>query len=781
MLRFVQRRTENNTSQLEGYPDWLASLLAMRGVDTKEKAEAFLHPSIHQLHDPFLMKDMDKAAAMLKEAILKKTPIVVYGDYDVDGVSSTAMMVLALRSLGATVDYYIPSRHEEGYGLNGQAVNTLADKYRLLVTVDCGITAAKEVAQAKELGLAVIITDHHQLGPELPPADAILNPLMGEYPFRRLCGAGVVLKVLQALGGMPLAEEYLDLAALATIADLVPLNGENRAIAALGLAKMAETRRPGLKALMEAAGILGKEKKGVTAGQAAFGLAPRINAGGRLKSAALGVELLLTEDEKKAVELAQTLNDENAKRQGLEAEIFAQALAQVEAETDFYEDRVLFAAGEGWNHGVVGLAASRLTERFHYPAIVFAVTGEECVGSARSIPGVNIHEMLSTCRDLFLRFGGHEQAAGLTMKTEHLKELKARLSKAIWERCDPQAYIPLREYDLPITLKSVTEDMARRLLQLQPTGFSNPDPVFLLESAQVQDMRLVGRDGAHLKCSLFEGGAMRSAIGFQLGKMAASMPRLTDVLFAPELNEWNGAVTVQCNVKAIRQASDAHLPDGTEEAAGEAILQEILDLAANSNKIHPAPLLADDAILLDALNGAQGTVILCRARKTAERIAHLYGEKLVSTDTLSDRRGFHTLFYPARLSQLLGVWRTVILADGELLPGEADIIAQRCPKARILACPKSDALRELVRPLALTDDALRGLYKTCKAAAYTTLLKLSAEAQLSVVQVKTGLLILSELSLLTFTQEPYSLTMLPPVKRSLSDSRLLNALRALVP
>ena len=778
MLRFAQRRTENVSLLPAGYPGWFASLLAIRGIDTKEKAEAFLHPGIHQLHDPFLMQDMDKAVGLLKDAIRLKTPIVIYGDYDVDGVSSTSMMVLALRSLGGIVDYYIPSRHEEGYGLNEQAMRKLCEKYRMMMTVDCGITAAGEVTLAKNLGMQVIITDHHQLGPQLPLADAVLNPLMGEYPFRRLCGAGVALKVLQALGGLSLAEEYMDLAALATIADLVPLQGENRTIAAVGLDKMANTKRLGLKALMEAAGILSKEKKGVTAGQVAFGLAPRLNAGGRLKSAALGVELLLTEDSEKAGELALILNDENAKRQGLEAEILAKALAQVEAETDFYEDRVLFAYGEGFNHGVIGLAASRLTERYHYPSIVFAITGEECVGSARSIPGVNIHEMISTCRDLFLRFGGHEQAAGLTMRTEHLKELKQRLSQAVWEKCDPAIYIPVKEYDLAVKLSKVTDEMARQLMQLQPTGFSNPDPVFLLANAQVQDMRPIGREGAHLKCTLFEDGALRSAIGFGLGKTAADMPKLTDILFAPELNEWNGSVTVQCNIKAIRQAAGAYFP-ADEDSAAEAVLQEIWALTPNNNKIHPALQPADDALLQDALQGVQGTVILCRTKETAEHLAKKYGEMLYSTEHLSDRRGFHTLFYPARLSELTTAFRTVILADGELLPGETALISQKCPKARILAYPKTAALKALISLLALTDETLRTLYKTVKSMPYTTLIQLSAEAQLSVVQVKAGLFILSELSLLEFSEAPFMITMLPSKKCSLSDSRLLTTLRAL--
>ena len=655
-------------------------------------------------------------------------------------------------------------------------MGTLAGEYGLLLTVDCGITSVREVSLAKELGMRVIVTDHHQLGPELPLADAVLNPLMGEYPFRRLCGAGVALKLIQALGGTPKAEEYLDMAAIATIADLVPLTGENRAIAALGLDKMADTKRPGLKALMDVAGLDGKGRKAVRAGQVAFQIAPRINAGGRLKSASLGVELMLTGDPVRAMELAETLNRENALRQKLEAEIFEQALEQVEAETDFLEDCVLIAMGEGWNHGVIGLAASRLTERFHYPSIVLSKTGEECVGSVRSIPGVNIHAMLSACGDLFLRFGGHEQAAGLTMKAQNVPEMKRRLGRVIKERCDPQAYIPVREYDLALPLHEVTQEMIQMLGMLQPTGFGNPEPVFLLENAQVQDMRPVGREGAHLKCSLFQQGALRSAIAFQMGKMAGAMPERVDVLFSPELNEWNGTVSVQCGIKAIRMAG-AQLPEG-EEAAQTALLQEIRGMTANYFKIPPALAQADESQLLQALDGAQGTVILARAPKTARRISHTYGERLLIADRISDRRGFHTLLYPARLPELTDMWRTVILADGELLPGEAALIAKRCPRARVLVFPRSEELTFFLKPLVLCDDALRRLYKAARSLPGASPVKLAGASGLTPAQLTAGLYILMELALLDFQEKPFSLTMLPAGKCSTDESGLLRALKA---
>ena len=776
MLRFVAKSMPGGIPDAPaGLPGWFASLLAMRGVDTREKAEQFLNPSLQQLHDPYLMRDMDKAVALLREAVQNKTPIVVYGDYDVDGVCAASMMLLMLRGMGARADYYIPNRHEEGYGLNIKAVQKLAGEYGLLLTVDCGITSVREVALAKELHMRVIVTDHHQLGPEVPAADAVLNPLMGEYPFRRLCGAGVALKVIQALGGLDAVQEYLDLAALATIADLVPLSGENRAIAALGLERMACTKRLGIKALMEVAGMDGKDVK---AGQVAFQMAPRLNAGGRLKSATLGVELLTAADPARAMELAETLNGENAHRQKLEAEIFDKALKQVEAETDFLEDRVLIAMEEGWNHGVIGLAASRLTERFHYPSIVLSKTDDECVGSARSIPGVNIHAMLSACSDLFIRFGGHEQAAGLTMKADNVPELKKRLNGLINDRCNPEAYVPIREYDLEIPLREVTEGMARMLKSLQPTGLANPDPVFLVSNAAVQDMRPVGREGAHLKCSLYKEGTLRSGIAFQLGKMAQSMPDRVDVLLSPELNEWNGTVSVQCNIKAICPAVGAQLPEG-EDKAQAVLLQEIRGMMANIYKIHPADIQADEYELAQSLCGVQGTLILARAPNTARRISLTYGDRLHVADKIDDRRGFHTLLYPARLSELGDSWRTVILADGELVPGEASMIEERCPRARVLVFPRSEELTDFLKPLALCDDSLRTLYKAAKAHPGASPDKLALISGLTGARLMAGLHILMEMELLIFTEEPFSFAMLPMKKRSTGESDLLQTLKSL--
>ncbi len=554
MLRFVKRKAPSLT-RAEGLPPWLSELLALRGVDTAQKAQAFLHPSLDQLHDPFLMRGMGEAIGLIQRAINENEAIVVYGDYDVDGVCAAVMMTSALRLLGGHADYYIPSRHEEGYGLNEDAVKKLSEKYRLMITVDCGITAIKETDLAKELGMLVIITDHHQPGPELPLADAVLNPLISGYPFPHLCGAGVALKVLQALGGLGLCAEYIDLAALATVADLVPLLHENRAIAAVGLAAAADTQKVGLRALMEVAGI--QPGSPLTSSQAAYQLAPRLNAGGRLQSASLGAELLLTEDEQRARELALALNEQNEMRRKLEADIVAQAIALVEQDTSFADDAAIVVMGECWNSGVIGLAAGRLVQRFYKPSIVLSQNGEECVGSVRSIPGVNIHQMLSMCKDLFVRFGGHEQAAGLTIPTRHVPEFRHRLNKAIRENCAPEVFIPFAEYDLVLPLSQVDLPMARTLAGLEPTGMGNPEPVFLLHNAQVQDMRPVGRDGAHLKCSLYQSGTLKDAIGFQMGPLAKDLPERTDVLFSPQINEYLGSVKVQCLLKHVLPADEA--------------------------------------------------------------------------------------------------------------------------------------------------------------------------------------------------------------------------------
>ena len=370
MLRFVPKHQQDKQIPPElsalGVPKQLLSLLLDRGIDTPEKIDKYLHPEMTDLHDPMLMQDMDRAVAVIRDAIAKGEEIVVFGDYDVDGVTATAILLTYLRKQGATVSYYIPDRHGEGYGLNLAAVEQIASHAKLLITVDCGITCPAEVARAIQLGMRVIVTDHHQLGPELPVCSAVLNPLLGNYPFRRLCGAGVAFKLVQALGGMEAIGPLWELAAMATIADIVPLLDENRVIVSFGLRAMAATQRPGLIALMESAGV---DMSSVSASDVAFRMAPRINAGGRLALASRGVELLTTRRLDTAREIAAELDQDNTKRRELELDIFSQADEKTRNETDFLTERAIVVCGEGWNPGVIGLAASRLVEKYKWPAV----------------------------------------------------------------------------------------------------------------------------------------------------------------------------------------------------------------------------------------------------------------------------------------------------------------------------------------------------------------------------------------------------------------------------
>ena len=534
-----------------GLPDWFSALLRSRGVTTPAEAETFLSPSLSGLRDPFLLPGMDQTVALLRKAISAGETIMVYGDYDADGVCAVSILLETLHALGASLAYRIPSRHTEGYGLHPEAIREIARKASLLITVDCGISNAEEVALAKELGLTVIITDHHQPPEKLPPADVVMNPLLGGYPFPGLCGAGVALKICQALRGLPGAQACLDLAALATVADIVPLRDENRVIVREGLRRMESTARPGLRALLESAGL----RPPLSADDLAFRLGPRLNAAGRLGDAKLGVHLLLTPDPEKAVRIAGMLETANRTRQDLERTMTASALEGLTPES-LAASHVLLVSGENWNPGLVGLTAGRLCERFHLPVIALSLREDTATGSCRSIPGVNIYRMLSACADLLDHFGGHEQAAGLTLKRENIPLLRDRLEREIASSVPEECFLPSREYDLEVPFRTWTPEALCLLEKLEPTGFGNPPPLFLLRGAEPQSLRRVGRDGSHLRLAVLDTDAsLVEGIAFSLGEVADLMPPRLDLLYRPVRNDFRGRVTVEA------QVSDIRLPD----------------------------------------------------------------------------------------------------------------------------------------------------------------------------------------------------------------------------
>ena len=770
----------------------LLELLLDRGLDTPEKISAYLNPCREDLHDPLLMQDMDRAVAVIRDAIKRNEEIVVFGDYDVDGVTATAILLTYLRKQGATVSFYIPDRHGEGYGLNMAAVEQIASHARLLITVDCGITCPQEVRRARELGMRVIVTDHHQLGPEMPECEAVLNPLLGEYPFRRLCGAGVDFKLVQALGGEEAIAPLWELAALATIADIVPLLGENRVIVANGLADMAVTKRPGLIALMESAGV---EAKSVSSSDVAFRMAPRINAGGRLALASRGVELLTTRRLDTAREIAEELNQDNTKRRELELDIFAQADDIVQREIDFREERVIVVSGEGWNPGVIGLAASRMVEKYKWPTVLLAQQGDVCVGSARSIPGVNIHQALSACRDLFVRFGGHAQAAGLTIKTGLVPELRRRLSQVIREQAAPEAFIPTEEYDLELELSDMTEELVESFSAMQPTGFGNPAPVFCVRGVNTADVRTIGKEGAHLRLRLVQGSDMRNAVAFRMGERARSMPEIIEAVLTLSINVWQERRSVQCELRQFQAylppkafLSECQRREGELDAAMLRALSEGSAAARESGPdTQPMTLEAAMGTLRDELlTGYQGTLLCVHsipALKMANiHLAIIHAQLDYAVFTLSDQRMFNTLLMAPDWENIHCNPRAVVMLDGFVSDAERHRALARFPEARFIEMTGLEQQTAAAAAgLLPQDDALRGLYRVLRQREQmaTTLPVLAAQAGMSESMALCGLYIFRELGLAEFAEQPFSCRLLPSGKVSLERSAVRGRLREL--
>ena len=493
----------------------LAGILAARGITDPTEALTLLAGE-EELSDPMLLTDMDKACARILEAIDKEQTIVVYGDYDVDGVTATALLYQHLKGMGASVKCMLPSREGDGYGLSKNAIQSIHDKgCQLIVTVDNGISALEEAEFAASLGVDLIVTDHHLPHDALPKAVAVVDPRRADdhSPFKGLCGAGVAFKLCAALDGCP-PEEMLDycgdLAAVGTVADVMPLTGENRTLVKAGLKSLQQTDRPGISALLEEVGLGGKP---ITAENVSYAIAPRINAAGRMDNAVTALQLVLCEDEERAAELAHKLNEINVARQETEQEIVKAAQEQLDAEPAILEDRVILIWGRDWHPGVIGIVASRLVEKTGRPVIVVSVDEHgEGKGSGRSVQGFNLHECIASCEDILLRFGGHAMAAGLSVREENLPELRRRLNEWAAREC-AVLFTPPLECDLSIHLDRITVESVRRLEQLAPYGAENPTPVFVLEKAVIDGIFSVS-EGKHCRLRLRQGNASIYAVWF---------------------------------------------------------------------------------------------------------------------------------------------------------------------------------------------------------------------------------------------------------------------------
>ena len=759
MLRIDLTVPEGDAPLFGAMPDWMAGLMYSRGIRSEEEAERFLHPSMDQLLSPTMLHDMDKAVALLRSALNENRRTVIYGDYDVDGVSASAILLEAFGQLGLACEVYIPDRHREGYGLNLPAVEKLAKEHQVLVTVDCGITSVEEVARAKELGMQVIVTDHHRHGDTLPPADAVISPLLGDYSFPYLCGAGVAWKLAMALLGQD-GLRLMELAALATVADMVSLTGENRCIVALGLEKLSATDRPGLRALMNRAGIFGR----VTSEQVGFQIAPRMNACGRMESAGTALEMLTTRDLARAEELALKMEGLNQERKNQEARVLTGALAQVE-QMDLVESKAIVVKGENWNSGVVGLAAGRIAEQYAYPTVALSQEGDVCVGSARSAGDIDIHRALSQCADLLLRFGGHKQAAGLTMRTEHVEEFARRLSRAVAEQTGGMPPEPHIRCDGELTLGQVTEETVKWLDRLEPCGVGNPAPLFLCRDAQPLSMRAVGAEGRHLKCTFQQGNDLRDGILFGGGRWAGKDGGHYQLVMTPILNEFRGKVTAECRLHALQLLPETVAKNPGAEA--DAYLAETVS-------DEPVPLI-DEKTVTDLMAGGQGALLVCRCLETALQWRARFPQADFCLERADDPRAYHAVMLRGTAGNTCASYRHVVLCDGDL--GEGFSYTRACPRAQIMALPVTPAARDMLCAVWVDEEGLRDCCRYLLRNHPRDLTSWASQRGFTDQQAAFALKTLAEIGLIAREEETGRLGLKPGVKRGPEESALYRRVR----
>ena len=555
-----------NLSEALELPPAIVKILLNRGFDSPEAVEKFLNPQLSDLQDPFLLHGMDIAMERVTKALLANERIVIYGDYDVDGITATSLLYIIFNKLGAQVDYFLPNRLVEGYGLSVDGINEVRKHgVELIITVDTGINAIDEVAYANSHGIDVIITDHHEPREILPEAVAIINPKQEQCQFNEeLSGVGVAFKFAQAVHkalGQSETElyEHLDLVALGTAADIVPLVGENRVLTRFGIPQISRTTKPGLKSLTFVSGLMGKD---ISTGQVVFVLAPRINAIGRLGDAKEAIRLLSTRDEVVAQEIARKLDDDNRKRKRIDEDTLNEALAQLEEIADLENDRAIVLAGEGWHLGVIGIVASRIVERYHLPTVMISINDGEGKGSARSIPGFHLCEALNKCEDLLVQYGGHKYAAGLSIEAKNIAEFRKKFIEVSNSELSDEDIQPKLKIDMEIELSEVTDRFMEILEKFAPFGPQNMRPVFLTRNCEVAGRpNVVGNN--HLRLRVRKGSVSIDVIGFGFGDMLGqiSTGSLIDLVYTVEYNTYNNVTRVQLRIKDIKMTVSTMVPD----------------------------------------------------------------------------------------------------------------------------------------------------------------------------------------------------------------------------
>ena len=535
----------------------LATILVNRNIVNEEDINKFLKPTRNDFHDPFLILDMEKAVERIIQAINKQENVTIYGDYDVDGITSITVLKSYLQDRGLEVNTYIPNRLNEGYGLNNNAIDKIAKNgCKLMITVDCGISAIDEINYATSLGIETIVTDHHEPGEDIPKALAVIDNKRKDstYPFRELAGVGVVFKLIQAISiKLGLAEEeylkYLDIVCIGTISDIVPLIDENRVITKLGLMLVKQTRNVGLRAILQVSGY-----NKIDSNTISFGVAPRINACGRIGVAEEALNLFLSKNINQVNELARKLNEHNRVRQETEKDIFESAKKQIE-EKHLDENNTIVVAGENWHHGVIGIVSSKITDMYFKPSILLSFEEDGIgKGSGRSIPGFDLHDALMKCNDCIEKFGGHSMAIGITIKRENFEKLKNKLEQiAIEEHINE--IVPIIKIDAKINLAEVNKEMVESLKELEPFGEGNKMPVFAFKNLKIDSIRALS-EGKHLKLTLKDNNVIVNAIGFNMGSLAEDyrIGDKIDVVGTLEINSFNGMDSIQINMKDIMKS-----------------------------------------------------------------------------------------------------------------------------------------------------------------------------------------------------------------------------------
>ena len=534
----------------------LATILANRNILKEEDIRLFLNPTRNDFYNPFLITDMDIAVNRIIKAIENKENITIYGDYDVDGITSITVLKSFLNDIGVETNTYIPNRLIEGYGLNKEAIDKISKKgCNLMITVDCGISAIEEIEYANSLGIETIITDHHEAGNEIPKAIAVIDNKRkdSKYPFRELAGVGVVFKLIQAIGiTLKLKEEsylkYLDIVCIGTISDIVPLVDENRVIATLGLLLVAQTKNIGLRSIINSSGY-----NKIDSNTISFGVAPRINACGRMGHQEEALNLLLSKEENEVKELTQKINEYNKTRQEIEKNIYNEAVEQIEKE-GLDTQNTIVVSGKGWHHGVIGIVSSKITELYFKPSILLCEEDGECKGSGRSIPGFDLHEALMECNDTIDKFGGHAMAVGINIKKEKVEEFKEEFEKIAKEK-EVDKIIPILNLDAEIKLDDVNKEMVDSLKELEPFGEANKMPIFAFRNLKIDSIRSLS-EGKHLRLSVKDNKNIINAIGFNMGVLADTyrIGDRVDIAGNLEINSFNGVDSIQINIKDIMKS-----------------------------------------------------------------------------------------------------------------------------------------------------------------------------------------------------------------------------------